>query len=57
VFKGHDVVLELNDNNLEGKNIFALEQAWFLKVGSNDGGTGELSFHFKIKINVGFIIS
>jgi hypothetical protein len=36
---------------------FSLEQAWFLEVGSNDRGIGELSLHFKIKINVGFIIS
>jgi hypothetical protein len=36
---------------------FLLEQAWFLEVGSNDGGIGELSLHFKIKINIGFIIS
>jgi hypothetical protein len=32
---------------------FLLEQAWFLEVGSNDGGIGELSLHFKIKSNVG----
>ena len=36
---------------------FLLEQAWFLEVGSNNGGKGELSFHFNIKINVGFIRS
>jgi hypothetical protein len=36
---------------------FSLEQAWFLEVGSNDGGIGELLLHFKIKINDGFIIS
>jgi len=36
---------------------FSLEQAWFLEVGSNDGGIGELSLHFKIKVSVGFIIS
>jgi hypothetical protein len=39
------------------RTSFSLEQAWFLEVGSNDGGIGELTFHFKIKINVGFIIS
>jgi hypothetical protein len=36
---------------------FSLEQAWFLKLGSNDGGIGELSLYFKIKISVGIIIS
>jgi len=35
---------------------FSLEQAWFLEVGSNDGGIGEWSLHFKIKINVGYNI-
>jgi hypothetical protein len=36
---------------------FSLEEAWFLHVGSNDGGIGELSLHLKIKISIGFIIS
>jgi hypothetical protein len=36
---------------------FSFKKAWFIKVGSNDGGIGELSFHFKIKMTVGFIIS
>jgi hypothetical protein len=39
------------------RTSFSLEQAWFLEVGSNDGGIGELLLHFKIRISDGFIIS
>jgi hypothetical protein len=39
------------------KTKFSWEQAWFLEVGSNDGGIGELSLHFKVKISVGLIAS
>jgi len=35
----------------------SLEKAWFIELGSNDSGIGELSLHFKIKMTVGFIIS
>jgi len=52
VFNGHDVVLELNDNNLEGKNKICIGISLVLEV-----GIGELSLHFKINISVGFIIS
>jgi hypothetical protein len=34
------------------KIIFSLDQVWFSKVGSNDGGISELSLHLQIKISV-----
>jgi hypothetical protein len=29
----------------KARTRFSLEQAWFSKLGSNDGGIGELSLH------------
>jgi len=44
-FKGHDLLIELNDSILEGKNNIFIGSIWFSKVGSNGGGISELSLH------------